>query len=151
MPTRKLQDYLESHHVQYRLIPHEPTPTAQEAAQAAHISGKHLAKSVVVKIDGTLGLAILPATDMVHLDQLRQSLGTQNVDFAAEDEFAPKFSDCEVGAIPPFGNLYGMDVYVSQHLREDEEIAFSGGTHHELVQMTYGDFERLVHPCVLRF
>lgn len=151
MPTRKIQDYLDAHNVRYHLIPHDPAPTAQQVAEAAHIPGKHLAKSIVLKVNGKLALAILPASDQIHLDQLCASLGTQDVHLVLEDEIGPLFPDCDIGAIPPFGNLYGMEVYVSQHLREDENIAFAGGASHELIQMSYGEFERLVNPSVLRF
>ncbi len=151
MPSPMLKNYLESHHVPYRSIPHRITYTAQETAEEAHIPGQQVAKIVVLRVEGQLCLAVLPATAHVRLSKLRQELGTEDVALAREDEFADAFPDCEVGAAPPFGNLYHMKVFVSPKLREDEEIAFNGGTHDELIQMSYSDFERLAAPNIVRF
>jgi len=151
MPTRLLKQFLEQANVQFRVIPHAPAPTSHQAAQAANISEKHLAKAVVLKVDGKFCLAVLPASDKINLDHLKQALGTQSVTMATEDEFSPKFQDCQIGAVPPFGNLYGMDVYVSQHLREDEDIALVSGRHDELIEMKYSDFEKLVNPFPIHF
>jgi Ala-tRNA(Pro) deacylase len=151
MPTARLKDYLDREQVKYQSLPHATTFTAQETAQAAHVPGKQVAKAVVIKINGELALAVLPATDQIHLDQLQQALGTGQVELAKEYEFEARFADCDAGAMPPFGNLYGMEVYVSQRLREDEAIAFNAGTHDELIEMRYRDFERLASPTVLRF
>ena len=123
--------------------------TAQEIAALAHIPGKELAKTVIVKVDNELAMVVLPASEMVRLDHLRESLGTEFVELAEEDEFKSAFPDCETGAMPPFGNLYGMNVFVSQALREDDEIAFNAGSHSELIRLTYADYERLVHPTPL--
>ncbi len=151
MPTRLLKQYLEQANVQYQVIPHDPATTAEGAARAANILAKHVAKAVVLKMNGGFALAVLPASDKLNLDHLKQALGTQDLTIASEDEFAPKFQDCQIGAVPPFGNLYGMHVYVSQHLREDEDIALISGRHDELIEMKYSEFERLVNPTLIHF
>lgn len=151
MASQKLIGYLDEQGVKYSVVSHSRAITASEIAQAAHISGRNLAKTVIVKADGKLAMAVLPATDQVHTGQLAKDLGTGEVTLAGEDEFKDRFPDCEVGAMPPLGNLYDMDVFVSPHLTEDELIAFNAGTHDEVVQMSYTVFERLVNPVVLSF
>ena len=149
MPDTRLRNFLDKEHVKYVSIGHSPAFTAQEIAATAHIPGKELAKTVIVKVDGELAMVVLPAAELVRLEQLRKTLGAQHVELADEDEFKKAFPDCETGAMPPFGNLYGMNVFVSQALREDDEIAFSAGSHSELIRLPYADYERLVHPTPL--
>ena len=149
MPVQKLKDYLDEHDVQYVTISHSPAYTAQRIAELTRIPGKELAKTVIVKVDGELAMVVLPAAEHVRMEQLRKTLGAQQVELANEDEFKKAFPDCETGAMPPFGNLYGMNVFVSQALREDDEIAFSAGSHSELIRLPYADYERLVHPTPL--
>jgi Ala-tRNA(Pro) deacylase len=151
MPVQALREYLDSHLVKYVVIQHSRAYTMQEVASATHISGKELAKTVIVEIDGRLAMAVLPASQNVELEQLRDSLGAQRVTLAREDVFRDRFPECEPGAMPPFGNLYEMDVYVADTLAEDEEIGFNAGSHTELVRMSYRDFDRLVQPRILRF
>lgn len=151
MAIKKLKDFLDQNNVDYTVIAHMPAYTSQEIAHSAHIPGQQVAKTVVVKIDGTMALAVLPAKYRVALQDLRDITGTFDVQFANEDEFKDIFADCEVGAMPPFGNLYGMDVYVAPELTEDKEIAFNAGTHSELIKMSYRDFERLVRPKLMSF
>ena len=146
MPVAKLREFLDSHGVRYISISHSITYTAQEVAASAHVRGKEMAKTVIVRIDGRLAMAVLPASPQVDLSLLKESVGAQDVEIAAEKDFREAFPGCELGAMPPFGNLYGMDVYVDPSLSKDEEIAFNGGTHHELIRMGYVDFERLVRP-----
>jgi Ala-tRNA(Pro) deacylase len=143
-------EFLADHHVKFVTISHSPAFTAQEIAATAHVPGKQLAKTVVVKLDGQAALAVLPATDMVSLERLRRATGAQLVELASEDEFGDLFPGCEVGAMPPFGNLWDLNVFVDQRLREDEQIAFNAGSFTELVQLSYSDFETLVHPTVMR-
>ena len=150
MPVRMLEQYLDEHGVPYQTIPHEQTFTAQETAAAAHIPGKELAKTVLVKVDGQMAMVVLPAPDFVSMDKLKTVTGAQKVELAGEKEFETRFPDVEAGAMPPFGNLWKLPVFVDQHLREDEEIAFSAGTHTELVKLRYADFERLVEPVVAK-
>lgn len=151
MPAKKLKQYLDEQGIKYATITHSPAYTAQEVAASAHVSGREMAKTVIVKVDDRLAMAVLPANRKVVLQDLREITGAANVSFATEAEFKARFPDCEVGAMPPFGNLYGMDVFVAPSLAEDEMIAFNAGTHTEVIQMTFADFDKLVRPIVLAF
>ena len=151
MPLSKLKGFLDSHHVKYVGISHSKAFTAQGIAAIAHISGRELAKTVVVKLDGDLAMAVLPASYQVDLEALRRLTGVLTAELATEHEFKRHFPDCETGAMPPFGNLYGIPVYVDETLTEDREIAFNAGSHYELIKMAYADFERLVKPEVMEF
>lgn len=151
MPVKRLKEFLDSQNIKYVTISHSRAFTAQETATSAHIPGKELAKAVMVKIDGKMAMAVLPASYKVDFDLLRKATGSGKVEIANEKEFKDLFPECEVGAMPPFGNLYGMDVFVARSLTEDEEIAFNAGSHRELVRMAYRDFEKLVKPKVMEF
>jgi len=146
MPARTLKAFLDEREIPYRSILHPRSFTAQRTAQVTHIKGKEMAKTVIVRVDGFLHMVVLPATCRVDLEQIRAALDATQVSLAGEEEFALRFPDCEVGAMPPFGNLYGMGVYVHEGLAEDEQIAFNAGTHSEIVVMHYRDFESLVKP-----
>ena len=149
MPTHKLQDYLDQHEIQYVTISHSPAYTAQRIAEMTRIPGKELAKTVIVKIDDKFAMAVLPASRRVNLRHLQEAIGADEVTLSSETEFKELFPDCEVGAMPPFGNLYDMGVYVAEQLTEDDEIAFNSGSHSELVKMSYNDFANLVTPQVV--
>lgn len=151
MPIEKLKTFLDREGVKYVLISHSRAYTAQEAAASAHIPGRELAKTVIVKLDGRMAMAVLPASYHVDLEHLAEVAGADRAEIASEKEFASLFPDCDTGAMPPFGNLYDMDVYVAKSLTEDDEIAFAAGSHTELLRMSYRDFERLVKPTVLAF
>ena len=151
MPVRRLKEFLDTQGVKYITISHSSAYTAQEIAATAHIRGKELAKTVMVKIDGEMAMAVVPASYRVDLDRLREASGSRTVELAIEEEFKWMFPECEPGGMPPFGNLYGMEVFVEESLAEDEEIAFNAGTHTELIRLSYGDFERLVAPKVAPF
>jgi len=151
MLARRIKKYLDSQHVPYDVINHKATYTAQEIAAAAHISGKNLAKTVIIKLDGKLAMAVLPAAYRINFRRLREALGADQVELAHEEDFKDLFPEYEVGAMPPFGNLYGLDVYIAESLTEDAEIAFNAGTHVDLVKMSYATFAGLVQPQVLRF
>ncbi len=150
MPVKKLQQFLDEHHVKYVTIRHSPAFTAQETASSAHVSGKEMAKTVMVKVAGKMSMVVLPASYPIDFDLLKEAVGGKTVELATEKEFRDMFLDCELGAMPPFGNLYGMEVYSDEHLTEDEEIVFSAGSHAELIRLAYRDFESLVHPTVAR-
>ena len=150
MTVRKLEEFLDSHHVKYVRIIHSPAYTAQKVAASAHIPGKELAKTVMVKIDGKMAMAVLPASKKVDFKLLREALGASQVELAREREFKDLFPNCDVGAMPPFGNLYGLEVYVAEPLTKDEEIAFNAGSHTELIKLAYKDFEALVKPKVIK-
>ncbi len=149
MPAEKLKKFLDKHNVEYMTISHSPAYTAQRIAELTHIPGKEMAKTVIVKTDDKFAMAVLPASHRVDLDYLQRSVNAGHVDIASEADFKSLFPDCEVGAMPPFGNLYDMEVYVAEQLTDDEEIVFNAGSHTELVRMTYKDFARLVKPTVI--
>lgn len=151
MPAQKLKAFLNEQGVRYTSLKHSPAYTAQEVAASAHVTGKHFAKTVMIKVDDRLAMAVLPSNRKVVLHELREITGSDHVRFATEEEFKNAFPDCEVGAMPPFGNLYGMDVFVAPSLEENDEIAFNAGTHTEIITMPCRDFERLVHPKVMSF
>lgn len=151
MPAQKLREFLDSQNVKYKEIPHEVSFTAKQTANLTHVPKKDLAKTVIVKIDGELAMAVLPASYGVDLAQLHAAIGGKSVSLAKETDFKDRFPECEVGAMPPFGNLYGMDVYVDESLTKDVDISFNAGSHYELMQISYADFERLVKPKILNF
>jgi Ala-tRNA(Pro) deacylase len=151
MPLYRLIEFLDENHVKYVRILHSKAYTAREVAGSAYISAKEMAKCVVVFADGYMAMAVLPACERVDLNALREAMGAASVELASEEQFAERFPNCEVGAMPPFGNLFDMDVYVSPSLAEDERIAFNAGSHTELIQLAYEDFERLVQPRLLAF
>jgi len=148
MPVERLKGFLDENGVKYVSMSHSEAFTAQEIAAAAHVPGKEMAKTVMVKVGGELAMVVLPAPDKVSIDRLQQVTGAQDVELASEDEFSDLFPSCEVGAMPPFGNLWDMTVFVDERLRENEQIAFNAGSHTELVKLPYGDYERLVEPVV---
>ena len=151
MPMKRLEEFLKEHDITYELIPHTPAYTAQEIAHAAHLPGKEVAKTVIVTLDGKMAMAVLPASEHVLLRRLEEASGAKAARLASEDEFKDAFPGCDVGAMPPFGNLYDMDVYVAESLTEDEEIAFNAGSHTQLMKLSYRDFDRLVKPKVFDF
>jgi Ala-tRNA(Pro) deacylase len=151
MPARKLKEFLDRNTIKYVSIQHSPAYTAQEVAASAHISGRDMAKTVIVKIEEAVVMVVLPANRKVALSELRELLGADKVKLATEEEFQSLFPDCEIGAMPPFGNLYGLPVYVAPSLAEEAEIAFNAGTHTEVIQLAYRDFDRLVQPKLMNF
>lgn len=151
MPVERLRQFLDEHGVKFVTIAHSQAFTAQEVAAAAHVPGKEMAKTVMIKLDDRPAMVVLPAPDEVSLEHLKKAAGTDRVELATERDFGDLFPSCELGAMPPFGNLWDMTVFVDERLREDEHIAFSAGTHTELMRLPYSDFERLVEPVVGRF
>lgn len=151
MPARIIKEFLDQNHLKYVSIKHSRAFTAQEIAASAHIHGKKIAKTVVLKINGKLAFAVLPASYKVDLDMLRDALGSDNIRLANEQEFKDKCPGCEVGAMPPMGNLFNINTYVAASLVEDGEIAFNAGNHTELIRMQYNDYEKVVNPKILRF
>ena len=147
----QLEQYLRERQVAYQIQHHPQAYTAQQIAECEHISGKKVAKSVVVLADNIKVLLVLPASQRVNLDKVRTELGAQNVILAHEEEFRSSFPDCEVGSMPPFGNLYSIPVCVETSLTRQENIVFPIGTHTETMSLKYADFERLVQPKVAEF
>ncbi len=151
MPLKKLKDYLDENNIKYVAISHSSAFTALEVAASAHFSGKELAKTVMVKIDGEMTMVVLPATNKIDFDLLKTVTNAEQVELAEEDEFISLFPNCQVGCMPPFGNLYNMQVYVAEALTTAEEIAFTAGSHSELIKLAYSDFAKLVKPVVKKF
>ncbi len=151
MPVKKMKEFLDENGIKYVTFQHSPAYTAQEIAQSAHVPGKNLAKIVMLKVDDEMAMAVVPASHQVNLESLKDAANANMVELANEQEFKGMFPDCETGAMPPFGNLYNMNVFVSKALAEDEAIAFNAGTHTELVGLAYQDFERLVQPKLGNF
>lgn len=150
MPLNKLINYLDEHEKKYVVVKHSPAFTAQEVAASAHIPGKDMVKTVMVKVDGDIKMVVLPSTHDVDFDFVKEALGAREVELASEDEFESMFPDCELGAMPPFGSFYDIDTLVAESLTEDDEIAFNAGTHKELVKMAYRDYEELAEPKIMR-
>jgi len=151
MPVQRLKEYLNRNNVKYVSIVHSEAYTAQEIAELAHVSGKELAKTIVIKKDGQAAMAVLSASHKIEWNLLKAATGAVKVELAGEREFRDMFPDCEVGAMPPFGNLYGMEVFVETSLTRDREIAFNAGSHIELIKLSFEDFSRLVNPKVANF
>lgn len=151
MPVKRLKEFLDQNKIKYITLTHSPAYTAQEIAAMAHIPGKELAKTVMIKLDNEMGMAVLPANHKVDFDMMKEITGAEFVLLATENEFKSMFPGCEPGAMPPFGNLYNMHVYVAEALTKDEEIAFNAGSHTELIKMSYKDYERLVKPKIMEF
>lgn len=151
MPIRKLREFLESNNIKYMVISHSTAYTALEVAEMVHISGRELAKTVMIKMDGKMAMVVLPASYNIDLDHLAEAAGVHTVILVNEDGFMNMFPDCEIGAMPPFGNLYDMEVFIEPSLAEDKEIAFNAGNHRELIKLSFKDFDRLVQPKRLNF
>lgn len=145
---KRLKDYLEKNQIPYEVGYHQRVFTAQEIAAAEHVPGKEMAKVVMVKADGKMVMLVLPASYRVDMEKVKGILKSKKVEKAKEEEFQDLFADCEVGAMPPFGNLYGLDVWVDQVLTGDESIAFNAGSHVETLKIKYSDYAQLVHPKV---
>ena len=142
----RLEAYLRENSVPYETRHHPLAYTAQEIAAAEHIPGKMLAKVVLIRADERMVMLAMPAPSRVNFDGLKALLGAREVRLAREEEFADLFPDCEVGAMPAFGNLYGVPVYVDKALAEDEKIIMQAGTHRDTIALAYADFRRLVKP-----
>lgn len=147
----KLREYLEKEGVPFQVISHSPAYTAQEIAAEMHVSGKLVAKAVVMRVGGDLVMAVLPGNHRVDVEKLSLAMGGADCAMATERQMQDRFPGCELGAEPPFGNLYDMPVWASQALTQDEEIVFNCGTHTEAIRMKYADFARLVRPRVADF
>ena len=148
--VQQLKEFLDSRGVKYVSIKHSLAYTAQEVAASAHVSGKEMVKTLVVKLDGKQALVALPANEKADLTHIKEATGAKSAELATEQEFGSRFPGCDVGAMPPFGNLYGMDTYVTESLTRDREIAFNAGTHTEVIRLSYADYERLATPGVIR-
>jgi len=149
--SRTLNVYLDHERVHYDVLPHPEAFRAAEIAHTLQTPEKEMAKVVIVKAQERFVMTVLPANSNVDLHRLRTVFATHSVRLATEDEITGLFPDCELGAMPPFGNLYGLPVYVDQSLTEDEEIVFQAGTHSDAIRMRYWDFASLAFPVVAEF
>ena len=147
----KVVEFLETNSAKYEVTRHQPTYSAQQMAAAEHVSGREVAKPVLIKADGKYYMCVLAACCKVDLDALKKDLGAAQVALAGEDEMSKLFADCELGAEPPFGNLYGLETLMDESLQADEYIVFQGGTHEQAIRMAVLDYKELVSPRVLRF
>lgn len=149
MPCPKLKDFLDRNEIKYELIHHPTTYTAQLTAVSSHLRPEELAKVVMVNRDGKLAMVVVSASRRVDITALHTTSAASSLRLASELEFKQRFPDCDAGAMPPFGNLYGMDVFADQSLAQDKEIAFNAGSHRELVRMSFADFRDLVKPALI--
>ncbi|MFW6059201.1 MAG: aminoacyl-tRNA deacylase [Phycisphaeraceae bacterium] len=148
MCIQRLQALLDAHDVPYETMTHEPCYTSYQLAHRTKVPPRDVAKTVIVAVDGRLAMVVLPGCEWLDLDQLKAASGAREVCITSEDDYKIAFPDCEVGAMPPFGNLYDMPVFVSESLRGDEQIVFNAGTHTQMMRIAYDDFERVVDPVV---
>ncbi|HUI41110.1 MAG TPA: YbaK/EbsC family protein [Terriglobia bacterium] len=144
--TQQVCDYLESHHTRYQLLTHPQAFAAEQTAHELRVPDQQFAKAIVFRADGRAVMAVVPASMRVNVHALREALKAKNLEMAPENELAKLCSDCELGAFPPFGNLYGMEVWVDQSLAQSEEIVFNAGSHTQALQLKYSDFADLAHP-----
>jgi Ala-tRNA(Pro) deacylase len=147
----QISRFLDDQHIEYQSYRHSPAYTAQGLAQMQHVSGKKVAKVVMVKADNDLIMAVVPASHRVDLERLGIVLNTDRIRLATEEEFKDIFPDCEIGAMPPLGNIYHIEVWIDEKLKTQPYISFNAGTHADTIQMTFVDFERLVQPKVASF
>jgi len=146
-----VSDYLQRHGVSYKVIVHPVAYTAQEEAAVTHVPGSEWAKAVVCVVDEQPLFAVLPAHTQADLERLRVALGAKTARLAREAEIEPLYRDCELGAMPPLGPLYGQRVVIDKRLTSRDEVVFNAGTHHDAIRMRFADFSRLVEPTVADF
>jgi Ala-tRNA(Pro) deacylase len=147
---KRLKELFDEAKISYEVYNHPLAYTAQEIAQSQHFPGDQMAKVVMLKVDGKLVMGVIAGNQKIHLPTARASLGASEVRLATEDEFISRFPDCEIGAMPPFGNLFGVPVYVDPAVEKDEAIYFNAGNHVQTVRLRYDDFEKLAHPSIVR-
>src|SRR5579884_2333362 len=146
-----LKNYLDQNHISYQILTHPEAYTSQEIAAMLHKTGKRLAKVVMVKAGDQWVMCVLPAHELVDIGRLEMILGSRQVRLATEEEFKALFPDCDVGAMPPFGNLYNIPVYLDERLTQYDQFYFEGGSHTETVTMSMADYRRLVSPKIALF
>ncbi|RMF57859.1 MAG: deacylase [Calditrichaeota bacterium] len=147
--SKPIRDYLDSQRVPFETIHHRRDYTAQETAADTHTKGQDFAKTVILWADNQYYMVVVPATRRIDFDKVKQALKAEKVALASEEEITSICPDCEVGAMPPLGPLFNLPVLISHHLTYDHMITFNGGTHEDVIRMTYRDFDELVKPKVL--
>jgi Ala-tRNA(Pro) deacylase len=145
---KRLKNYLDKNKVKYIIISHSPAYTAQDIAHSIHHTGKEIAKTVIVKNDNGYAMVVLPASNIINTNLLKIAMRSHKFELATENELEELFPDCPVGAIPPFGNLYNLNVFVSKHLSQKKEIIFNAGSRTDVLKMKYKDYKKLVNPTV---
>lgn len=146
MKERRVIQALEQNHMEYDLILHSETFTSMRTAQATHTKGLEFAKPMMVNVDGKMIMAVLPANYRIDLKRIKEAMGAESVSLAAEEEFRHIFSDSAIGAMPPMGNLYGMEVLMDKDMMEDDSITFNACNHQEIIRMKFSDYKKMVHP-----
>ncbi len=147
----RLKELLEANGVAYTHHEHPAAYTAREVASVERVPEHRVAKTVVYSGDEGYGMAVLPADYVIDMQELRAALGLRRVRLATEKELAELFEDCELGAMPPFGNLYGMPTFLDSSLADERRIAFNAGTHRDVVYLDMADYRRLARPTVVHF
>ena len=151
MPVKRLKEFLDTHQIKYITIDHSPAYIAREVASSTFVPRREFAKTVMVKTDGKIAMTVLPASHHADLEKLATASGAKKVCLASEQEFGQLFPGCEIGAMPPFGNLYDMDTYVDVTLKDDDEITFNAGTHAQVIRLAFDDYHKLVQPTIYNF
>lgn len=149
MLSQKMIDYFKSNKVRFEVMNHPRAYSAQRTAQVTHLKGRMVAKPVILQVEDSLKMVVMPADENIDMMHLMEIFKTSNIHLARERDFCDVFDDCEIGGMPPIGNLYGMETFVAKDLTKDDTIVFNGGDHYELIKMTYKDYEKLVHPGVI--
>jgi Ala-tRNA(Pro) deacylase len=150
MATKRITEFLDGSRARYVVLIHSPAYSAQEVAESVHLPGRFFAKTVIIKIDGRMAMAVVPATTEVDLEALKDQLGARSVELAEEWEFADRFRGCQLGTVPPFGRLFGMDTYLDEELADEESIIFNAGTHSHAISMEFHEYKRLARPGICR-
>jgi len=148
---QRIRDYLDSQGVSYETLHHSQAFTAQEVAHSLHVSGKKCVKAVVAEGDNKTVILVMPASHRLNFQELKSALKANRLEMLVESELVGLFPDCDLGAVPPFGNLYGIDVWVDRAVASTEKILFCAGTHEDCIRMRYADFARLTRPFVGHF
>jgi Ala-tRNA(Pro) deacylase len=149
MATRRIRDFLNGAGVDFRSIYHDRAFTTQDVAELSHVPGRYMAKTIIVQLDGRMVMAVVPATALLNLGKLIVQSGSHSARLAEESEFRNLFDGCQTGAVPPFGNLFGMPTFVDRRFEREEHIAFNAGTHTDVFVIRYSDYARLVRPLIV--
>jgi Ala-tRNA(Pro) deacylase len=146
-----LVQFLDENNVNYRIVSHAKSYTAQGTAARVHVPGQEFAKTVILNVDDKTVMAVLAAFAHVNTEAVRAALKAKSVRLETESEIRRQFPDCELGAMPPFGNLYGVEVLLEEGLSCNRELAFNAGSHEEVLEMPYEDFVTLIKPRIVSF
>ncbi len=149
--NNRLINFLDYHNIKFKLLNHDTTYTCEQLAHKLHVSPSNIAKTVIIKYDKGFAMIVLPADKKIVLRYLKNMLTSDNLELAKESEFKKLFPDCEPGAMPPFGNLYKLPVFVARSLTHDDEIIFNAGTHCDAIKMKFDDYTRIVSPNISFF